>query len=138
MKLIGSTSSAEIDYTLFGAIAASNICNSASIVPTLGEHMQYGDPKFVTTLAEFEALLTDVVVSGTHLPAFIPDGETAAKVLAFDAHVRTCRSKAVDTGDPDAEYVNEPKPNGRRVNMGAYGNTSEAACSPGGLVLFVK
>lgn len=35
-------------------------------------------------------------------------------------------------------HAKEPKPNGRRINMGAYGNTAEAACSPAGLVLMVR
>ena len=119
------------DYTL---VTGADQVNGV----TLGEHMQYGDPKFRTTLADFESCLTNVVVSGTSLPAFIPDSETTAKVLAFDAHVRTCRSKAVDTGDPESDYSKEPKPNGHCVNLGAYGNTSEAARSPGGTVLLVK
>ena len=33
---------------------------------------------------------------------------------------------AADAGDPSLGYENEPEPNGDRVNMGAYGNTSEA------------
>ncbi|MFZ2071785.1 MAG: disaggregatase related repeat-containing protein [Halobacteriota archaeon] len=46
-------------------------------------------------------------------------------------------SPCIDAGVPYEEdpvygvYVNEPVPNGGRVNMGAYGNTAEAALSPG-------
>ncbi|MGB2963497.1 MAG: C1 family peptidase, partial [Anaerolineales bacterium] len=36
-------------------------------------------------------------------------------------------SPAIDAGDPTSEYDNEPEPNGDRVNIGAYGNTIEAA-----------
>lgn len=36
-------------------------------------------------------------------------------------------SPCVDAGDPASDYSNEPLPNGGRVNMGAYGNTAEAA-----------
>jgi parallel beta-helix repeat protein len=39
-------------------------------------------------------------------------------------------SPCVDGGDPDAEVSNEPRPNGGRVNMGAYGGTAEASLSP--------
>ena len=42
-------------------------------------------------------------------------------------------SPAIDAGDPDADYTNEPDPNGCRVNMGAYGNTAEAAGATDGL-----
>ncbi len=39
-------------------------------------------------------------------------------------------SPAVDAGDPNSDYTNEPNPNGCQVNMGAYGNTAEAATDP--------
>jgi hypothetical protein len=36
-------------------------------------------------------------------------------------------SPAIDTGNPDSDYSNEPAPNGGRINMGCYGNTAEAS-----------
>jgi len=39
-------------------------------------------------------------------------------------------SPCIDAGDPSDDYSNEPKPNGGRINMGAYGNTPEASKSP--------
>jgi len=36
-------------------------------------------------------------------------------------------SPCIDAGDPESDFSNEPEPNGGRVNMGAYGNTPEAA-----------
>ena len=36
-------------------------------------------------------------------------------------------SPCIDAGDPNSDYSMEPAPNGERVNMGAYGNTKEAA-----------
>ncbi len=38
-------------------------------------------------------------------------------------------SPCIDAGDPDTDYTNEPYHNGKRINLGAYGNTSEAAIS---------
>jgi len=38
-------------------------------------------------------------------------------------------SPAIDAGDPAFPYNIEPDPNGSRINIGAYGNTSEAAIS---------
>jgi hypothetical protein len=35
-------------------------------------------------------------------------------------------SPCIDAGDPSSPYANEPEPNGDRIDMGAYGNTSEA------------
>lgn len=38
-------------------------------------------------------------------------------------------SLCIDAGDPLSDYSNEPQPNGGRINLGNYGNTSEATCS---------
>ena len=40
-------------------------------------------------------------------------------------------SPCIDAGDPKTEWKSEPKPNGGRVNIGAYGNTPEASKSTG-------
>jgi parallel beta-helix repeat protein len=39
-------------------------------------------------------------------------------------------SPCVDGGDPDVDTLNEPMPNGGRINIGAYGGTTEASLSP--------
>jgi len=39
-------------------------------------------------------------------------------------------SPCIDTGDPDASVGDEPEPNGGRINMGAYGGTTQASKSP--------
>jgi len=36
-------------------------------------------------------------------------------------------SPCIDAGNPDSDYSREPVPNGRQVNMGAYGNTEVAS-----------
>jgi len=38
-------------------------------------------------------------------------------------------SPCIDTGDPEAPWEDEPQPNGRRINMGVYGGTSQASMS---------
>ncbi len=43
-----------------------------------------------------------------------------------DFHLRSW-SPCVDAGDPSSDFVNELGPNGGRINIGAYGNTTEAA-----------
>ena len=45
-----------------------------------------------------------------------------------DYHL-TPGSPCIDVGDPTSDYSNEPGPNGGRINMGTYGNTSEASRS---------
>lgn len=39
-------------------------------------------------------------------------------------------SPCIDGGDPNAEPLDEPEPNGGRINMGAYGGTLQASLSP--------
>jgi hypothetical protein len=38
-------------------------------------------------------------------------------------------SPCIDAGDPNSDYSNEPMENGGRINIGRYGNTSEASLS---------
>lgn len=42
-------------------------------------------------------------------------------------HLDPNHSVCIDAGFPLYDYSNEPSPDGNRINMGAYGNTSEAA-----------
>jgi hypothetical protein len=39
-------------------------------------------------------------------------------------------SPCIDGGDPNAQTLDEPIPNGNRINMGAYGGTAQASLSP--------
>lgn len=39
----------------------------------------------------------------------------------------TLQSPAIDLGDPSSAFSAEPAPNGGYVNLGAYGNTSQAS-----------
>jgi len=45
-------------------------------------------------------------------------------------------SPCIDGGDPNAEPLDEPEPNGGRINMGAYGGTLQASLSPYELTSF--
>jgi hypothetical protein len=51
------------------------------------------------------------------------------KVGAYDFALQP-ESPCIDTGMPGTECLNEPVPNGCRVNMGAYGNTVLATSAP--------
>jgi hypothetical protein len=42
-------------------------------------------------------------------------------VMDFDV------SPCIDTGEPNANWTEEPWPNGKRINIGAYGGTSQAS-----------
>ena len=100
------------------------------------------DPKLVTTTADYEAL---VDTSGTR---HYYKTTSADAMAAMDAHLLSPAgyvvnggvagpatadySPAIDFGDPDADYSNEPLPNGSRLNVGAYGNTAEASLTSEG------
>ncbi|MCB0263073.1 MAG: right-handed parallel beta-helix repeat-containing protein [Calditrichaeota bacterium] len=45
--------------------------------------------------------------------------------LNNNLHLQLC-SPGIDAGDPSFSYDEEPLPNGNRINLGAYGNTSSA------------
>jgi hypothetical protein len=47
-------------------------------------------------------------------------------------------SLLIDAGDLSSDWSSEPRPNGGRINMGAYGNTSEAARSLTGDITWNK
>ena len=59
------------------------------------------------------------------------------EVVAIDVHLRSW-SPCVNAGNPDSDWSQEPKPNGKRINMGGYGGTSEAAKTPPGLRFVVQ
>jgi hypothetical protein len=42
----------------------------------------------------------------------------------------TLTSPCIDGGDPNVETLEEPIPNGNRINIGAYGGTAQASLSP--------
>jgi hypothetical protein len=61
------------------------------------------------------------------------NGNISADPLFMDAangdyHLQA-GSPGIDAGDPADAYANEPEPNGCRVNLGAFGNTTQAAVS---------
>jgi hypothetical protein len=49
-----------------------------------------------------------------------------ASVLGGDFHLQSY-SPCIDAGGPSSPFSEEPQPNGGRINLGAYGNTLEAA-----------
>ena len=51
------------------------------------------------------------------------------KVATGSFSVDQTTSQAIDAGDPADAFANEPAPHGDRVNIGRYGNTTEASKS---------
>ena len=90
------------------------------------------------TLGVFYTTNGTLTVTVTHTPSYYPNViADALRVQAIvgdrgaddNFHVQTT-SPAIDAGDPLSPYVNEPAPNGGRVNQGYDGNTVAAAASP--------
>ena len=58
------------------------------------------------------------------------DGDAGIDYGGDDDFHLMADSPAIDLGDLDFPFFNEPPPNGARINAGRYGNTTEAAFSP--------
>ena len=117
----------DIDYTLFTSLENIDVVKTTGAF-NFGGGVKAGDPDFVSTSAAVDELLTEVTLPNTtarHF-AYRNDGETLAAILALDVHAASGKAPTIDAGDPLSDYANEPSPNGNRVNMGFYGNTSEA------------
>jgi predicted outer membrane repeat protein len=62
-----------------------------------------------------------------HLKSPAGRWDPAAQAWVQDSVTSPC----IDAGDPAADLVDEPEPNGSRINLGAYGGTAQASKSPG-------
>ena len=144
-----SGATANIAYSLFEDTAPRRIsCAEGGTTNCTG--LVYGKPLFVTEMETGSCL----VKSGNMMKL---DPARQGEFCAFNCHLRggsgyvdetteetvktwakaKWHSPAIDTGDPAVRCV-EPHPNGRRVNLGFYGNTPWATMSPGGLLLFIQ
>jgi M6 family metalloprotease-like protein len=82
-------------------------------------------------IADVGALSYSLISDGQFAGA---NGNITGDPMFLDAGNRdyhlSAASPAIDAGDPSAAYNNERFPNGCRVNLGAFGNSDEAAASP--------
>ena len=143
---VSENGSADVTYSL---LSANDSSSYTGFTPGVG--VIYGDPMFVTEKATIDAL-----VSGTGIDrSYAKTEEAQAALAAINVHLRGrhgyvdektgelvkfvgAKNPAIDAGDPASAFANEPSPNGRRVNLGYYGNTPWATLSPGGLVIILK
>jgi predicted outer membrane repeat protein len=95
------------------------------------------DPCFVRPGYWFDSANPGVIVGPLHQRATWADGDYHLKSQAGSwdpAGERWVRdsvtSPCIDAGDPKSPAGDEPEPNGGRINMGAYGGTTEASKSP--------
>ena len=81
---------------------------------------------------EASAAVADFNVHLRGFPGYV-DATTGRSVS-----YRNVRSPALDAGDPKTSCRDEARPNGHRVNIGAYGNTPWATRSKQGGALIVR
>lgn len=126
-----------------GAVNLSNVI--------IGEAILGSDTLSSTNLIEkFTKKTSNTSIT---LPCFRYKVSKIDEVLAFDVHARSkggrwtadgflkdkIHSPSIDAGDPEAPYGSEPKPHGRRLNLGRYGGTEEASRSrPTGLRVMIR
>ena len=143
---VQTNSTARVSYTLLDGPDACRADAGGTV--ERGEGCFTDDPLFASS---FSAFGSSIVTNGAGVYF------TAAAVapsMAFNVHLKSrngyfdetareivrwskTRSPAVDKGDPAVKCV-EPSPNGRRVNLGFYGNTPFATMSQSGMTLIVR
>ena len=118
-------------YTMFDPVQVGVSDQRADADGTLeiGTGCAFLDPLLVTAIDDISAYC------GKTTKVFQPQRMDA--LCAIDCHVRP-KSLAIDAGDPKSAYRAESTPNGRHVNLGAYGNTSEATTSKQGTSIYVR
>ena len=153
--LLRGESVCNVSYTLFGELGSNSVsCAETATTNFLGG-IVVADPRFVTE----NATMTNLVKKSGNLIFWdwttATAAETYAALEAADVHLRSTvgylidgqlfkykeNSPAIDAGDPASDFHGEPDCNigwhGKRVNLGAYGNTSEAAMTALSGFLFI-
>ena len=132
-----------LTYSLVTGLESSYIHAVESGVINIGKGVICGiDPMLVTSASEFMNMIDKADSQYWYLP-----NSARAACAAIDVHLRSSAgymvdgqlvkykgedSPAIEAGDPMSDYSMEPEItgvgyHGRRVNLGAYGNTPEAA-----------
>jgi hypothetical protein len=75
---------------------------------------------------DVDPLLADAVNHDYHLKSQAGRWDPATESWVADDVTSPC----IDAGNPSTSYSKEPSPNGKRVDMGAYGGTAQASKSP--------
>ena len=133
---VSSGCTANIDYCLFDSDGKENIekCIAGDGTKTIGSNNVFGDPKFARAITADE-VASIMVNNGTYYGYSADAYETVFSKA--DVHALN-RRLTVDTGDPASPFANEPHPNGKRVNLGYYGNTPEALSTLSGMKIIIR
>ena len=143
---VKSNATLNISYSLVTGLETNYVGNAGGFgVINWGEGVITSDPLFPMTTNDFVSLLA-TASSIKYIPS-----SASPTVAALDVHPRThtgyfkdgvrmrdperVESPTIDAGDPASDYMGEPMVpgvgyHGRRVNLGAYGNTPWASMTP--------
>ena len=105
-----------IDYSAIEGGSNGTDHDSSSTV-IIGEGLNDADPRFAAFDVEGSSLLWDL-----RLKSIFGRWSPAIQDWVADTETSPC----INAGQAGSDYQREPWPNGRRVNIGAYGNTSQA------------
>lgn len=144
--------SAVIDNCLVDGTGAGYFepASNASLKPKFSGTTVTDDPLMVSSRADFLAMLAGTkptddafqpTMDDTNARANMPS--TGSDPNTLDVHLKSkagryadgawvtddVQSPAIDGATEDAPYANETAPNGKRANLGGYGNTVEASRS---------
>lgn len=129
---VSSGCSANIDYCLFEENSTACISGGGTI--TKGANNVFGDPKFARAITAEE--VAKIMVNNGSYYGYSADAYENVFSKA-DVHALN-RKLTVDTGDPTSPFDKEPRPNGKRVNLGYYGNTPDALPTIYGMRIIVR
>ena len=105
---------------------------------TWGQGNISADPCFVESGRWIDVNDPNKIIEPNDVNAIWLEGDYHLKSTAghYDPNSKTwvrddLNSPCIDAGDQNSPVAGEPLPNGNRINMGAYGGTSQASMSPG-------
>ena len=154
-----------VSYTLFDELGSDSVTCASTATTNFLDGIVVADPLFVTEYETMTNLVktSSITLQGSKLifwdwstdkaPATYAALEAAnvhlrgglgyhdeATGSLVTTYARGAKSPCIDKGDPDSEYHREPAGyNGRRVNMGYYGNSPWASMSqPAGSVYYIR
>ncbi|GAF98995.1 unnamed protein product [marine sediment metagenome] len=102
-----------------GSQVALNTTSSASISYS---DVQDGWPAGESNI-EAEPCFADIDANDYHLKSQAGRWDPNNQSWVTDSNTSPC----IDVGDPNSDWNCEPWPNGKRINMGAYGGTNQAS-----------
>jgi hypothetical protein len=129
---VASGCSANIDYCLFEENSTACISGAGTI--NKGQNNVFGDPKFVRAITAGE--IASIMVNNDTYYGYSADAYETVFSKA-DVHGKS-RKFVIDKGDPSSKYSNEPIPNGKRINLGYYGNTPGAIKTAAGMMVILR